>query len=82
MLLRDVHHDQPLMHVYLGSRQANTLGCVHGLQHVCNQLPDACIDRLNRAGHGVQTGIGITKDGKLGHIEFINCLYFRKYPAH
>jgi hypothetical protein len=30
-------------------------------------LPDAVVDDLHRLGDGVQPGIGIAKDGKLGH---------------
>jgi len=50
------------MHVDLGGGQADALGLVHGLEQVGNQGLDARIHRSHRFGHGVQFGVGITKN--------------------
>jgi len=67
MVFADVNDDNALVHIDLGRRQADAGRGVHGLGHVVDQFADALVYLLHRFGHGVQAGIGIAEDVKLGH---------------
>ena len=48
LVLGQVHHDQPLMHIHLGSRQANARAGVHGFEHVVDQFAKLVIYLFHR----------------------------------
>ena len=63
-VLAHVDNDQPLMHIDLRRGQADTVGCVHRLQHGCGKLANAVVDHGDRHCHGMQTRVGVTEDGQ------------------
>ena len=66
-LFRNVDHHHTFVDINLRGGQTNAVGVVHGVEHVGHQLAHARIHHSDRARHGVQTGIGITKNGENGH---------------
>ena len=55
------------MHVDLRRREAHAFGGVHGVEHVVDQAADALVDLAHRLGDDVQAGIGVAKNGQMGH---------------
>ena len=62
-LLRDIDHNQSLVHVHLGGGQPDAFGLVHGLEHVGNQRLNAFVHGRHRFGDCVQFGVGVAKNG-------------------
>ena len=78
-VLRHVDDDQALVHVDLRRRQADAVGLVHGFEHVVHELPDACIDRLHRAGDRVQARVWVTENGSNGHEATLSVAIFATF---
>ena len=62
--LADVDHEQALVHVDLRCREPDTGRCVHGLEHVVDQLAHAGIDFRDRLSLRAQARIRKFKNGK------------------
>ena len=60
--------DDPLVNVDLGRREADTIGPVHGLEHVVDQAADPLVDGRDRTRDLVQARIGVAKDVELTHL--------------
>ena len=63
-----VDHDDALVHIDLGGRQADPGRRVHGFSHVAHQLPEAFVEHGHRSGDLVESGVGVAQNVENRHM--------------
>ncbi|MOA39667.1 hypothetical protein D3C78_1614670 [compost metagenome] len=66
-VLGDIDHDQALVEIHLRRREADTLGLVHGLEHVVDLLLQRAVEAGYRPGNLVQTRVGVMQNVEQCH---------------
>ena len=63
----DIEHQNPPVHVDLARRKTDTLGGIHGLQQIVDQLTHRVINRRHGHGLGPQARVWILQNCELCH---------------
>jgi hypothetical protein len=64
----DINHDQPPVHVDLGSGQANAHRLIHGIEQVRDQPFERRVEGHDGRCAGAQPRVGKFQNGQLGHL--------------
>jgi len=65
--VRDIDDENPLVDVNLGSSQADTRGCIHGLEHIVDEPSELSVKLRHRTRARTQPLIGEFENRSDGH---------------